>query len=834
MGQATADRFSRLFSEPELRPKGAGSPAPNPDKPGLSWSSLKELFHLEEGYFSLVLVTIVVYSTIWSVQVAGWVAHLEVLTLTTALGLLLGLVAGRQRWLPPWLVQPLALVLGLLIAYWQTATADFNGSFPLFFSALRAWVAIALAGGTSSDDSIFLFLITALSFWLAYASVWLVYRTRVPLLMILLNGAVLLINLSNVPVGYLIFLFIFLCASLLLLLRFSLFESMRRWKRLGLRCADDLGWDFMQAGLLVSLAVVILSWILPGNYVNADAAQIWDLDSNPWVQVENAWNRLVAVDGGVIPSNRGNFTNSLVLGGNPHLNNDIVFRITSSEGGQYIASLAYDTYDGRGWSTSPTYSISLPKGQQIPPEGTPVHAVTLQITVVNPPGEQQPYLFTPWQAGQLDQPAVVLVSKNTTSIVAVLRKGSKLAAGDHYTVQSYVSSADVKTLESVPFPSAAPKLPPNYEGPLPTDYYDPAILQTYLQLPPHLDPNIRILAEQLTASAHTMYDKAVALENYFRGYTYSVDVQLPPGDEPVSWLLFRSGHRAFCNYFATAMAVMARELGMPARVVTGYAPGTYDPSTHQWVVRGTQAHAWTQIYFAGYGWINFEPSPGFPAFTRPLPNQYSSSDSGSTITPGQGISPSATTPRRLPLPNDETGVAGGSSQGSGLSWQQSLSYFTLSVIFALACLLMLFAIWWRRLFRHLRLTAQIYGRICLLASWAGLTPRRAETPHEYIQRLSDVAPEQAPLLQRLGDLYVRDLWAPPGSPEHPANSGEMREAPALWRQIEPRLFLYLLRHPYVLARAPVHFIRWLWEHLRRLWRRGRSLDLPAPTALEDL
>ncbi|WP_376797094.1 DUF3488 and DUF4129 domain-containing transglutaminase family protein [Thermogemmatispora sp.] len=832
MGQATADRFSRLFSESEPRPKRARSPVP--EKPGLSWSSFKDLFRLEEGYFSLVLVTVVVYSTIWSVQVAAWVAHLEVLTLTTALGLLFGLIAVRQRWLSSWLVQPLALVLGLLIAYWQTATADFNGSFALLWAALRAWLAVALAGGTSSDDSIFLFLITALSFWLAYASVWLVYRARVPLVMILLDGAVLLINLSNVPVGYLIFLFVFLCAALLLLLRFSLFESMRRWKRLGLRCADDLGWDFMQAGLLVSLAVVILSWVLPGSYVNADAAQIWDLDSNPWVQVENAWNRLIAVNGGVIPANRGNFTNSLVLGGNPHLNSDIVFRVTSSEGGQYLASLAYDTYDGRGWSTSPTYSIALPKGQQIPPEGTPVHVVTLQITVVNPPGEQQPYLFAPWQAGQLDQPSVVLVSRNTTSIVAVLRKGAKLAAGDRYTVQSYVSSADVKTLESVPFPSEAPKLPANYEGPLPTNYYDPSILQTYLQLPPHLDPNIRTLAERLTASAHTMYDKAVALENYFRSYTYSVDVQLPPGDEPVSWLLFRSDHRAFCNYFATAMAVMARELGMPARVVTGYAPGEYDTTTHQWVIRGTQAHAWTQIYFAGYGWINFEPSPGFPSFTRPLPNQYSSSDNGSTITSNPGTSPNVPTPRRLPFPNDETATGGTSSQERGLSWQQSLSYFALSLLFALACLLMLFAIWWRRLFRHLRLTAQIYGRICLLAGWAGLGLRRAETPHEYIHRLSHVAPEQAPLLERLGDLYVRDLWAPPGSPEHPASSGEMREAPALWRQVEPRLFLYLLRHPYVLGKLPLQLIRWLWEHLRSLWGRRRSFELPTPSALEDL
>ena len=66
------------------------------------------------------------------------------------------------------------------------------------------------------------------------------------------------------------------------------------------------------------------------------------------------------------------------------------------------------------------------------------------------------------------------------------------------------------------------------------------------------------------------------------------------------------------------MTIMARELGMPARVVVGYTSGTYDAKTQTWVVRGSNAHAWTQIYFDGYGWINFEPSPSFPTFVRPL------------------------------------------------------------------------------------------------------------------------------------------------------------------------------------------------------------------------
>jgi transglutaminase-like putative cysteine protease len=825
MGQTTVERWSQLISEPR-RPASDQQKQPS-DRP-----TLRDYLRLEEGYFSLVLVVTIVYTTIWSVQIADWVANLGVLTLTTALGLLGGLIAMRQRWLPGLVVHVLALVLGLVIALWQTASADFNGSIPHLISALRLWVAIALAGGISNDDSILLLLLAALSFWLAYASIWLVYRTRNPWLMVLLNGVVLLVNLSNVSAGYLLFLFVFLCAALLLFLRFTLFESMRRWRRLGLRCADDLGWDFMQAGLLVSLAIVILSWVLPGDYINDYASQIWTISANPWVQLENTWNRLIAISGGAVAANHGNFSTSLVLGGNPHLTDDVVFQVTSSEGGQYIASLAYETYDGRGWSTGPTYTIPVRAGEEIPAEGSLVHLVKLQITVVNPPGEEQPYLFAPWQVATLDQPALVEVSKDTTSIVAVQRQGARLVAGDRYTVNSYVSSADVQTLESVPLPSQAPTLPPGYDGPPPINYYDPAILQTYLQLPPHLDPNIHILAQKLTAGTHTMYDKAVALENYFRtNYSYSVDVQLPPGDEPVSWLLFRSGNRAFCNYFATAMAVMARMLGMPARVVTGYAPGDYDTRSHQWIVRGTQAHAWTQIYFAGYGWINFEPSPGFPAFTRPLP---SSSNSGATTTtPGGSSSAGRSSIPRFPLPDVGSGQGGGTQQ-AGISWQASLSYLLITVGFALACLLMLFLIWWRRRFRHLRLTAQIYGRICLLASWAGLALQRAETPREYIQRLGQAAPTEAPLLERLGDLYVRDLWAPPDSPEHPLRSGEAREIPALWKQVEPRLFLYLLRHPHALLQLPLRVVRALGSWLRHRRARRTRLELDVAAPVEEL
>src|SRR5205807_8297480 len=164
------------------------------------------------------------------------------------------------------------------------------------------------------------------------------------------------------------------------------------------------------------------------------------------------WNRLISVSGPYNPANHGNFRDTLVLSGNPNLNNDIVFTIQGDTGaaGQYLESLSYDTYDGRGWSNGPTYNLSLGADQPVPNEGALVHSVRQVVSVVNPPGEQYPYLFGPSQVASTDQSAQILISNATGSVVAWLRKNGRLTPGQRYTVVSYISSADVKTLQSVP------------------------------------------------------------------------------------------------------------------------------------------------------------------------------------------------------------------------------------------------------------------------------------------------------------------------------------------------------------------------------------------------
>jgi len=823
MRDATVERLAKIIADPRPSDDSGNKKHLLPRKP-----IIRLHIGLAEGWFSLFLVAAVVYSTIWCVQAVGWVDHLNALSLTTALGLIGGVIAAKQHRLPRLAVHAIAVVLGLLISYWQTAGAFYAGNIGALTNGVHRWIQLALIGGTSTDDSIFLFFILALGFLLAYASAWLVYRTRRPWLMIVANAVVLLINLSNVTDGYIVFLIIFLIAALLLLLRFNLYESAQRWRRLGLRCADDLGWDFMQAGALISIGILILSWLLPWGYTNAAAAQIWNVNANPLVDITNLWNRLISVDGGSNPSNHGNFTDTLVLGGNPNLNNDIVFNIQSTDGTQYVESLSYSTYNGHIWINGATSSSSLKANESYYNPATDVHAIQQTVNVVNPPGEQKPYIFGASQISTVDQGAQVITDAADGSVISFLRSNGRLAGGDHYTVTSYISSADVQTLRSVPFPSAAPVFPPNFDGQLPPTVYDPTILKTYLQLPPNLDSNILTKAKEITANAPTMYDKAVAIETYFHdNFQYDANVSVPPGQEATSWFLFRSGNKGFCNYFATAMTVMARMLGMPARVVSGYTNGTYDSKHNQWVVRGTDAHSWTQIYFAGYGWINFEPSAHFSTFTRPLPGQFGSGSQSTNLNNGQGTNVT-NKPGRKDIPDPGTG-----SVNTPLTAAQAQAQFREQVGLTLGSIVLLilfglafFSLWWRRLFRGYGISAQIFGRLCILANWAGISIQRSQTPYEYIHKLSEATPDEAPTLERLGDIYVRDRWADPASTEHPNHSGEKGELPGLWKGLQPHLFMYVLRHPYFLRKLP--------QSVTAFFRNRRSHRRTRKTSIEEL
>lgn len=139
------------------------------------------------------------------------------------------------------------------------------------------------------------------------------------------------------------------------------------------------------------------------------------------------------------------------------------------------------------------------------------------------------------------------------------------------------------------------------------------VSREYTELPEDLDPMVAQLAEDVTAEATTDFEKAVALQRWFHdegGFTYSTEVNLSNGTDDLVRFLSPGpdGRTGYCEQFAAAMAVLARQLGIPARVAVGFfrpdrvADDTYIYSSHD-------LHAWPELFFSGAGWVRFEPTP---------------------------------------------------------------------------------------------------------------------------------------------------------------------------------------------------------------------------------
>ena len=217
----------------------------------------------------------------------------------------------------------------------------------------------------------------------------------------------------------------------------------------------------MQAGALISIGILIFSWLLPGNYMDPTVSQLWNTNSNPWTQLQNTWNRVISVTGGSNPANRGNFRDSLALGGNPNLTNEVVMTVKVSDtktGNQYLASLSYDSYDGHTWTDLPVDTATVKANATITYPSIASHQVTQKITIVNPPGEQYPYLLGASEIATINVPAKVQENHQSGIPIAWLGQNGYLVAGANYTVSSYVSSADEPSLRTIEMPQNAPKL----------------------------------------------------------------------------------------------------------------------------------------------------------------------------------------------------------------------------------------------------------------------------------------------------------------------------------------------------------------------------------------
>jgi transglutaminase-like putative cysteine protease len=148
-----------------------------------------------------------------------------------------------------------------------------------------------------------------------------------------------------------------------------------------------------------------------------------------------------------------------------------------------------------------------------------------------------------------------------------------------------------------------------------TRYLRGADLDKFTMLPPGIPERVKTLASEIVAKSvgedASDYRKALALANYLRdNYPYDLNIpSFPDNQDSVDYFLFQQ-KRGYCEHFASALAVMLRTQGIPARFVTGYLPGRYNSISGFYSVKMSDAHAWTEVYIEGFGWYALDATPG--------------------------------------------------------------------------------------------------------------------------------------------------------------------------------------------------------------------------------
>jgi transglutaminase-like putative cysteine protease len=304
------------------------------------------------------------------------------------------------------------------------------------------------------------------------------------------------------------------------------------------------------------------------------------------------------------------FSDGVELGGHGVIKNDttVVMRveIASDVGGRQAPAIhwrgvAFDRYEHGRWSRSKA-AVSAHIERQIPRAGVEQWRVDWRDSSLRPGqviaggvkqeiwldpldsdvlfGASTPYVF------ELAQIARPRTPKRMVNNEVRVDHGSTL----HYTVWSELSGPSPDELRAA-------------KGELRTDYL------AYLQLPDSITPRTRALAQQITRGLSNNYDKAVAIQRWLDANTsYTLELADPGTQEPIDFFLFdrKKGH---CEYYASAFAILAREVGIPVRQVNGFLGGEWNEYESYVAVRAGDAHSWDEVFFPGKGWVTFDPTP---------------------------------------------------------------------------------------------------------------------------------------------------------------------------------------------------------------------------------
>ncbi len=720
-----------------------------------------------EGWVSVLALTAMMVVTALAIDDARWAGSIPrtpgsqtgFLPFVALFSVLLGIGLAKSR-LSKMAAYSLAILIGAATLLLTTSSAVsvspsiFGRLHDLNLSVGRFVQDVIVLGHPSEETSVFLLLLGAVLWGAGIFCAFLVFRYHRAAPALLLSGLILLVNVSITIHDQYVYVIAYTIAALLLIVRLNVLQQIHSWRLLDLGDLGEVSTTFMRNGAVFVGVAIVASTVLAANASSAPLSGAWRSADEQLLDIGTTVSRWL---GGVSGQARGPnilFTPTQTIRGVWQASGDLVFTATSSDQAGYRwRGATYDSFDGHSWQQLDTTGYTRPAGADIaagsadaPPTGVGVAQVTVQVTPANYGGDT---FVSPGSPIKVDQPSEVITSGQDGPLVEA-RLTYGINPDEPYTVTAVVDQTHGNGA-----------LAGNWLAAAGTSY--PAWISRYLDIRPgSIGPVTSGLAQslvqQLPASQRDPYHIAMLFQDYLYrtgGFQYNTDVRgLCDGQLLVD--CFLQTKQGYCEYFATAMVMMLRSVGIPARYAVGYLPGKQQ-SDGGWRVESDAAHAWVEVYFPTYGWVEFDPTPGNqengqrPAdFVGSAPLPAATPHTNPSAGPAQQpdcIDPLDPTCNKGSLPIDSTTRSG--------------PQLPIPLLMVLLAVLLLGVGLIYFLFRRVRLSEPeaAFEGVAALARRLGYGPQPAQTTYEYADRLSELVPVARGDLQLIALAKVEATYA---------------------------------------------------------------------------
>ncbi len=461
-------------------------------------------------------------------------------------------------------------------------------------------------------DPLFFVALVCIGYWVI--SVWSSYqlvRNRNFLPAVLPAGiAMLIVQLFDPARSIRVWgLAIYILISMLLLGRLFFLENQETWKKSRVLVTTDALREIASSTLITAIVVVVFAWSLPSLIANiGPAADAWEKFSRPFL--DRFSTAVTALDSpyGSSGTTGDFYGGELSLGQRAATGDAPVFYVQMEESEvipprMYWRGRVFNVYVNGRWTASPTLSKEFSPVTDELQSVNDVNRTEFKFTFTNLFAEQN-LIYAPSETLWVGRASRILTISPTSPQpdVAAWLAETSLVNGSRYEVHASIANPSIEELR------AAETEYPNW------------VTDEYLQIPENIEPQLRVLAEEITAPYETAYDKTAAITAYLRdeiAYEIELTQEAPENIDPVLWVLF-DYKKGFCMYSASAEVLMLRAIGIPARMSVGFAEGVFNEQADQYEVVRQNSHAWPEVYFPNIGWVEFEPTGNQFPLERPI------------------------------------------------------------------------------------------------------------------------------------------------------------------------------------------------------------------------